>query len=75
MSRTVLPGFDLRAAGEVERFTLPGSGLAVSYSTKYFQEVAGDPTSLEPELRVTVNFADYQARRDPVLEAVLAFGR
>lgn len=61
--------------GEVQRFTLPGSGLAVSYSTKYFEEMEGDPASLEPEIRVAVNFADYQARRDPVLEAVLAFGR
>ncbi|MDD8015696.1 MAG: S41 family peptidase [Acidobacteriota bacterium] len=61
--------------GEIQRFRLPGSGLFVSYSTKYFKQVDGDPASLEPEVRVAVNFADHRSSRDPVLEAVLALNR
>lgn len=61
--------------GEVRTFKLPGSGWTVSYSTNYFKEMDGDPLSLEPDIRVKVDFADQLARRDPVLEAVLAYGR
>lgn len=61
--------------GEVRTFTLPGSGRNVSYSTKYFKEVDGDPLSLEPDIQVKVDFADHLARRDPVIDAALAYGR
>ena len=59
--------------GEIRSFQLPKSRLSVSYSTKYFQEVDGDPASLEPDLRIQVNYADRRAGRDPVLAAVLAY--
>jgi hypothetical protein len=61
--------------GEVRTFALPGSGRIVSYSTRYFKEVAGDPLSLEPDVRVKVDFADHLARRDPVIDAALVYGR
>lgn len=61
--------------GEVRTLRLPGSGLALSYSTNYFKEVEGDPPTLEPDVRIEVRFADFLARRDPVLEAALAARR
>ncbi len=29
--------------GEISSFLLPNSGLVVNYSTKYFEQVSGDP--------------------------------
>jgi hypothetical protein len=57
--------------GEVQTIKLPNSGLAVTYSVKYFKEVDGDPDSLYPDISVESTFADFEAGRDPVLEAVL----
>jgi hypothetical protein len=59
--------------GEVQSFKLPSSGLTVTYSVKYFKVLEGDPDSLQPDILVPFNFADYRAKRDPVLEKVLAF--
>jgi hypothetical protein len=61
--------------GEVQSFKLPNSGIAVTYSVKYFKEVEGDPATIEPDLRVSLAFADYRDKKDPVLDAVLAYGR
>ncbi len=61
--------------GEIKSLLLPVSGLVVTYSTKYFKEVEGDPVSLEPDLRVKVDFADFLARRDLVLDAALKYGQ
>ncbi|MBN2206587.1 MAG: peptidase S41 [Candidatus Aminicenantes bacterium] len=57
--------------GEVKWFRLPESGLAVTYSTKYFQVVEGDPDAIVPDLLIEPSFADYRSKRDPVLEAAL----
>ncbi|MDQ3746267.1 MAG: S41 family peptidase [Acidobacteriota bacterium] len=59
------------AFGEVKTFRLPNSGLSVSYSTKFFSTVAGDPPSLDPEVFVELTAADYFAGRDPVIGAIL----
>lgn len=60
--------------GELRTFSLPNSGLVVSYSTKFFRVYKDqDPASYMPDLVVTTTFADYAAGRDPVLEAVLAY--
>jgi hypothetical protein len=61
--------------GEVKTFELPNSKLEVVYPVKYFQLAAdGDPSTREPDIKVTRSFADYLAGRDPVLEAALHFG-
>lgn len=57
--------------GEVLRFTLPRSGLAVQYSTKSYRQVDGDPPSLDPDVLVPLSSADYFAGADPVLERAL----
>lgn len=56
--------------GEVQTFKLPNSGLLVSYSTKFFQEVDGDPDSLHPDLLVEPSFSDYKSGLDPVLARI-----
>ena len=45
----------------------------MSYSTKSFQMVEGDPPALIPDIHVVVSSVDYFAGHDPVLEAVLAY--
>ncbi len=57
--------------GEVQMFLLPKSGLAVTYSVKYFQVVEGDPESLLPDILVEPTLADYLEKSDPVLERTL----
>ena len=56
--------------GEVNKFTLPKTGLSVSYSTDYFQLLDEDPNSLVPDITVETTFADYEAGRDPALEEI-----
>lgn len=58
--------------GEVRTFILPATKLAVSYSTKYFQAVEGDPATIVPDRMIAHSIADYRAKRDPFLEAILA---
>ncbi len=60
--------------GEVRSLTLPNSQLKVSYSVKYFSLWPEDTPSLMPDVAVEVTAADYFAGRDPVMEAVLAYG-
>ncbi|NLY54881.1 MAG: peptidase S41 [Firmicutes bacterium] len=57
--------------GEVKIFTLPNSGLRVSYSTKYFKNSAVDTDSLLPDLEAILSLADYEAGRDPAMDAIL----
>jgi hypothetical protein len=58
--------------GEIQSFRLPQSGLAVTYSVKYFQVVGGDPDSLVPDILVEPALADYLKKTDPVFDRVLA---
>lgn len=60
------------AFGEVKQVVLPRSHILLGYSTKYFQDVPGDPASIEPAVRVMLTAVDYLAGRDPVMEAALA---
>jgi len=60
------------AYGEVKGFELPHSKLLMQYSTKYFDQMPGDPTSVEPDVVAPLSWAHWSAGRDPVLEAVLA---
>jgi len=59
------------AFGEVKNFTLPHSKIVVNYSTKYFQTMPGDPSSLVPDQLIERSSQDFLAGRDPVLEWVL----
>lgn len=58
--------------GEVKTMRLPRTKLEVSYSTKYFQQAYEDTPSLMPDVTIELSIADYKARRDPVLEAILS---
>jgi hypothetical protein len=57
--------------GELQTLQLPESGLTVTYSTKYFQVVDGDPEAILPDIVVEPTFAEYRAKTDPVLDAAL----
>ncbi len=58
--------------GEVRQFKLPYSGLTVSYSTKNFREVPGDPDAVYPDVSTPLTAALMIAGRDPVMEWILA---
>jgi uncharacterized protein (TIGR03437 family) len=58
--------------GEVLSLVLPNSQLRVGYSTKYFAYPQVPPGPLMPDVQVTMSSADYFARHDPFLAAVLA---
>jgi len=59
--------------GQYKYFSLPNSGLVVSYSTKHFRRVKDDPPALAPNVTVQLTAADYFAGRDPVLEKILGY--
>lgn len=59
--------------GEVSSFTLPSSGIRISYSTRFFRLLANaDPESLGPDIGVELSSEDYLAGRDPVLSTILS---
>ncbi len=58
--------------GEVERLTLPKSGLHVWYSTKKFQLVPGDPDAVAPDVPVPVTASAFFSGADPALRAALS---
>lgn len=57
--------------GEVRSMPLPVSGLTVYYSTRFIHAVDEDVSTLQPDLAVALTSADFFARRDPVLDAIL----
>lgn len=57
--------------GEIRPLQLPGLGMTVFYSTKYFRMVEGDPPTIAPDVLVSVRAAEVFAGRDPFLDAVL----
>ena len=65
--------------GEVRSFGLMNSGLAVSYSTRFFSVWPdGDPESLFPDLAAPISSSDVLSGRDPALSAIesrLGLGR
>ena len=61
------------AYGEILPLTLPDSKLRVTYSTKLFKLVDGDPPSVLPDVEVATTLADWKSGRDPLLEAALAW--
>jgi len=60
--------------GEVQSMVLPNSQLSIGYSTRYFSFPQYPPGSMLPDVMVAMTSADYFARHDPFLAAVLADG-
>jgi uncharacterized protein (TIGR03437 family) len=58
--------------GEVKQLVLPNSQLIVSYSTRYFSWPGYGAGPLAPDVPVKIYSADYFARHDPFVAAVLA---
>ena len=60
--------------GNVTLFTLPGSGIAGEYPTKFISAPAGIPVapSFNPDVPIGTRSTDYFARFDPVLAAIVA---
>jgi len=58
--------------GELRIFTLPRSGLEVTYSTQRSLVIGTDASAIEPDVLVPLTSADWFAGRDPVLARALA---
>lgn len=54
--------------GEVKNATLKNSGLRFTWSVKYFKVTEGDPDSIIPDQEIPIEYTDYKAGRDLVLE-------
>jgi hypothetical protein len=62
----------LNGYGETGRFLLPGHGLRVQYSRKYWRVLPDeDPDALIPDLLVEESFHDLQRDEDAALTAAL----
>jgi hypothetical protein len=62
---------------DAEAFSLPNSGLEVSYSSllrQPFPELS-DATEIPLDIPAPPTWSSYRAGRDPALEAILAFER
>ncbi|HEX4947987.1 MAG TPA: peptidase S41, partial [Blastocatellia bacterium] len=58
--------------GNILSLTLPNSGLACSYSIKYFSLAPGDPAAVFPDVTIPMTAMDFINRNDPVLSYILA---
>lgn len=60
--------------GDSRRIVLPNSGITVRVSSLYWQltDPRDERDGVTPHLAMTESYADWQARRDPVLEVALA---
>lgn len=56
--------------GEVRTFTLPNSGIMVSYSTKYFQLSDVEEDSIYPDIEIKYMFDDFVSGIDPVMREI-----
>ncbi len=56
--------------GDILRFSLPSSGISVSYSTKLFHPLSTDPPALFPDVALPPLYDDVSSGRDRVLDAV-----
>jgi len=66
------PGGGLNIYGDVEVVTLPASKIVVLISARYHERAKGDDRlAIEPDRPAEVSWADYAARRDPVLAAAV----
>lgn len=58
--------------GEVRNFELPGSGVSVQYSTKYFKNSDEQLNTITPDVTIETTFADHAKGIDPVFEWIKA---
>jgi hypothetical protein len=64
------PGGGLDMYGDVAVVTLPNSKIVVLISGRYHERAPGDDRmQIQPAIAAEVGWADYVARRDPVLDA------
>ncbi len=56
--------------GEVQKFKLPSSGIAVTYSTKFFKRTDDESKSLKPDVLFETSFSDFVNGIDPAYEWV-----
>jgi hypothetical protein len=56
---------------ENDEFTLPNSGLQVSYSTKYYTFAPGE-TLIRPDREIVPTWEEFRDGRDPVLEWIVS---
>ena len=68
-------GSSLNAIGEMNPITLPHSKMSGSIASVGGGNAADTRTWIAPRLYAPRSFAAYRAKRDPALEAVLAYGR
>lgn len=61
------------AHGEVRTFTMPNSGMTLTYSTKVFNTDPADPPSTMPDVRVETTADLYRCGVDSSLEAALNY--
>lgn len=59
--------------GEVRTLRLPNSGLEVSYSTRFWKRVDGDPHAFMPDVLLEPSFADFSSGHDPALTTILEY--
>ncbi len=56
--------------GQVQNFKLPNSGIAVTYSTKYFKRTDDESNSLKPDVLFETSYSDFLNGIDPAYEWV-----
>lgn len=59
------------AYGEIQSFTLPHSGITVTYCTKLFKRWPEDVDAVPADVEVEMTWADFVAGRDVVMERAL----
>ncbi len=66
------PGGGLDMYGDVDVVTLPASRIVVLVSSRYHERAPGDDRlAIDPTIPAEVSWADYAARRDPILAVAL----
>lgn len=60
------------AYSEVQSFTLPRSGVRVSYSTRFYHLVVGDPAAMFPDFAFPPRATDYFGGKDQAVDAMVA---
>ena len=57
--------------GDIRFFSLPNSGVAVAYSTKYFENTNNPGHTVHPDITVQPTFEQYVDDEDPYLTTIL----
>ncbi|HEY3370949.1 MAG TPA: S41 family peptidase [Prolixibacteraceae bacterium] len=57
--------------GEIKQLGLPGSGLKIYYSTKYFHDSAQDLKTITPDQIIEPSFKDFKNGTDPIYDWIV----